>query len=365
VKHLLLAWVLLLHPLMLGALPAHAQDDAGYYDGSYADGGYDQAAVAGDEVPDLRALDPYGSWMDDATYGRVWEPSVRVGWAPYVDGYWTWTPAGWTWGSFEPWAWTFHYGRWVLLPVGWVWVPGSVWGPAWVDWFWGDGFVGWAPLSPFGVTVINQFVFVHDRDFCSRNLARLVVDHHLVPNDVVHRWQHRDPMHERPPGLHHVERVSARPVTHLDRRPPGTIAPQRPGRAQLARPNVTPELGAARTTEARLGYPWRLGSTPVAARPSLDAAPAPRPSPVRIARPAVPSPFGARPPLRGADVPPIRRVPVAPPVVAGARLGMPVPRVPGAVAALHGGPGLARGVGRLPGAGGGLHGPTASGAIAR
>ena len=32
--------------------------------------------------------------------------------------------------------------------VGWLWVPGTDWGPAWVSWQHGDGYVGWAPLPP-------------------------------------------------------------------------------------------------------------------------------------------------------------------------------------------------------------------------
>jgi hypothetical protein len=57
---------------------------------------------------------------------------------------------GWTWVSEWEWGWApFHYGRWYChAHHGWVWIPGTVWGPAWVAWRCGDGFVGWAPLSP-------------------------------------------------------------------------------------------------------------------------------------------------------------------------------------------------------------------------
>ena len=132
----------------------------------------DDPPDVGDSAPDpgdyQDALAPYGTWNDTDAYGRIWQPAVAVGWQPYVQGHWAWTPYGWTWISYEPWGWTFHYGRWMLLPAGWYWVPGTVWGPAWVDWYWGDGFVGWAPLSPFAthVTVINHFVFVHVAHFC-------------------------------------------------------------------------------------------------------------------------------------------------------------------------------------------------------
>jgi hypothetical protein len=370
VTRLLLVLVLLLPPTLLGALPAHAQEDEGWDAGAYDDGAYDEAPGPDDEAPDPAALGAYGSWTDDGTYGRVWRPSVALGWEPYVDGYWAWTPYGWTWVSYEPWSWTFHYGRWAEASVGWVWVPGSVWGPAWVDWYWGDGFVGWAPLPPFGVTVINQFVFVHERDFCSRHLARTVVDHHLVPNDVVHGWQHRDRTHGRPPGLHHIERASGRPVPRFDRRPPGSRAPRRADGTRLARPGVVPRLGAARGTEARLGSPWRLGGAqgtataqprlvreggqPNLARPGVvprlgaargggTAVAAARPPDWAVPRrdPGV----APRPPVQRAQAPSFR----APAPGRGA-LRMPAPRLPGAIGGFRGG---------APGGGGrrgGLHG---------
>jgi hypothetical protein len=33
-------------------------------------------------------LDRYGRWHDTPSYGRVWFPDVRPGWAPYRDGHW-------------------------------------------------------------------------------------------------------------------------------------------------------------------------------------------------------------------------------------------------------------------------------------
>ena len=57
---------------------------------------------------------------------------------------------GWYWDSREPYGWaTYHYGRWALTAdYGWVWVPGAEWGPAWVDWRYGGGYAGWAPMPP-------------------------------------------------------------------------------------------------------------------------------------------------------------------------------------------------------------------------
>ena len=96
-------------------------------------------------------LDPYGSWVEVAGYGRCWRPlGLSEGWRPYSEGYWAYTDAGWTWVSYEPFgSVVYHYGRWLRLTnVGWVWVPGREWGPAWVSWRYGDEYVGWAPLPP-------------------------------------------------------------------------------------------------------------------------------------------------------------------------------------------------------------------------
>jgi hypothetical protein len=96
-------------------------------------------------------LSPLGEWVEVDGYGYVWHPSgVDEDWAPYTDGYWTYTDAGWTWVSYEEWGGIcYHYGRWVnLLDYGWCWVPGFDWGPAWVSWRSSEEYVGWAPLPP-------------------------------------------------------------------------------------------------------------------------------------------------------------------------------------------------------------------------
>lgn len=117
-------------------------------------------------------LAPYGRWAVSAHFGTVWLPrQISTQWRPYSVGYWTYTDAGWTWVSDEPWAWaTYHYGRWVFDPaLGWVWVPDTVWGPAWVVWRSGPDYTGWAPLPP-GVVVsgvidprLDSFAFVFVR----------------------------------------------------------------------------------------------------------------------------------------------------------------------------------------------------------
>jgi hypothetical protein len=101
-------------------------------------------------------LSPYGRWVDNAQYGRVWicnEPGFR----PYYDdGHWEYTADGWTWVSDYPWGWApFHYGRWAEINgYGWGWVPGYDWAPAWVSWCDNDDYYGWAPLGPgLGISI--------------------------------------------------------------------------------------------------------------------------------------------------------------------------------------------------------------------
>lgn len=98
------------------------------------------------------ALSPHGDWVYSDDYGYVWQPTVaqQGDWAPYTDGYWSYTDGGWTWVSNEDFGWaTYHYGRWIRLDDYWTWVPGYEWAPAWVSWReTEDDHVGWAPLPP-------------------------------------------------------------------------------------------------------------------------------------------------------------------------------------------------------------------------
>jgi hypothetical protein len=128
------------------------------YDDSVAqsyDDGYDPRAYQQFE----ETLAPYGSWVDDPEYGRVWQPSSSVvgsEFCPYAsNGSWVLTEFGWTWNSGWDWGWApFHYGRWTMMANrGWGWIPGTIWGPAWVSWRSGGGYVGWAPLPPRQVTI--------------------------------------------------------------------------------------------------------------------------------------------------------------------------------------------------------------------
>src|SRR5206468_13060996 len=96
------------------SIPLFAQEDdaesAGQAAAEVAPGDYQQA------------LAPYGAWVDDGSYGHVWQPAVGEEWQPYVDGSWAWTCDGWTWATDETGGRTLHYGRCTLYTVyDWVW----------------------------------------------------------------------------------------------------------------------------------------------------------------------------------------------------------------------------------------------------
>jgi hypothetical protein len=173
-----------------------------------------------------QALSPSGYWVDEPQFGHVWRPYVDWGWRPYVDGHWAWTSYGWTWVSDEDWGWTFHYGRWGFSNLyGWVWTPGVVWGPAWVDWFWGDGFVGWVPLGPRGFVVVPTYwTYVHDYAFCAPRVTNVIVVHDRLPTYIVHHREHGWGR-ERAPDFRDIEHVSRHRIEQMDHRPERSIAP--------------------------------------------------------------------------------------------------------------------------------------------
>ena len=157
-------------------------------------------------------LAAYGRWVEHPRYGYVWHPSdVDDDWRPYTRGHWVHTEEhGWLWASDEPWGWaTYHYGRWALDEEdGWFWVPGSEWGPAWVDWRFGDGHIGWAPLGPevrwrgdsfdYGSVdysaprYMPYWIFVRDEHFLSRGIYR-----HCAPPSSKCRHSPADPVEHK------------------------------------------------------------------------------------------------------------------------------------------------------------------------
>jgi hypothetical protein len=104
-----------------------------------------------DDSGDVVALDGYGDWSYNNTYGSyVWRPRVAAGWTPYSNGSWYYTPIGQTWWSYDPWGWyPFHYGNWFFDASfsSWCWSPANVYSPAWVYWGYSSGYVGWCPVG--------------------------------------------------------------------------------------------------------------------------------------------------------------------------------------------------------------------------
>jgi hypothetical protein len=162
---------------------AGAQNDGMYASGEYALGedadSYDDSDPAA--LTDFRTtLDPYGTWVDDSTYGTVWVPSrtaVGADFVPYTTaGHWVYDD-DWVWVSDYEWGWApFHYGRWVYIDGrGWAWIPGRVYAGAWVGWGWDAdyAYVGWYPLGPAfiwwgGVAVGYSFYWGPRWAYCPR-----------------------------------------------------------------------------------------------------------------------------------------------------------------------------------------------------
>lgn len=98
-------------------------------------------------------LNNYGTWISDREWGWVWQPrGVLPGWRPYTQGQWLVAEGfGMYWQSYEPFGWAvYHYGRWAWWgdSRGWVWIPDKTWGPGWVNWAYGEGYIAWTPMPP-------------------------------------------------------------------------------------------------------------------------------------------------------------------------------------------------------------------------
>ncbi len=111
--------------------------------------------LGGVNHPGVHSLDHHGHWYNYGSHGHVWVPTVAVGWTPFRHGRWGYLAGGWTWISYEPWGWLpYHYGRWIYYGprARWAWVPGGFnrWHAAHVDFYWGNGYVGWAPRGYYG-----------------------------------------------------------------------------------------------------------------------------------------------------------------------------------------------------------------------
>jgi uncharacterized membrane protein YgcG len=271
-------------------------------------------------------LGPYGQWVDTGegpNDGHAWRPDPDVvgeDFQPYATGgHWVSSDWGWTWESDYPWGWApFHYGRWALTPSwGWVWYPGTVWAPAWVDWRFGGGYIGWAPLPPVGFAVVVQpwrpyWCFVPSNVFIYRDVWA-----YRLPVDRIHSaYAATVPVHQAVsygrarwyagPPVPQVEHAVGRPVPRVTGftppapgrvqsvlppsrgLAPGAIAP-RPGQPF---PGVTPVRPP--TPVAPGGAGWRVPPSPGPSRGSYPGGggvtPAPRPAPSPPSGPSAPGP---------------------------------------------------------------------------
>ncbi len=221
-------------------------------------------------------FDDYGSWNYTASYGYVWRPLPAYAgpeWSPYCDGRWAYTPWGTTWIPFEPWGWApSHYGRWTfIVGFGWGWVPGVVFSPAWVAWYWGDGWIGWTPYGYNGpcwgprgwlsVNITNIYV---------NNITTVVIGHPNPPPATIPPILPRpnyDPPVRLGPGLSGPGKMLGPPRAggiaggiHLT---PGDVAAYREGRvdmASLRRQVLTERPGG-------IGRPGLTGISSVPERP--------------------------------------------------------------------------------------------------
>lgn len=172
------------------------------------------------------ALLPYGNWYDDRDHGRVWRPQVSTTWRPYADGAWADSPWGWMWTSSEAWAWTFHYGSWTWTDAyGWVWIPGNTWGPAWVRWFWADGFVGWTPFPRAGALTLEQFVFVRERDFSASHVRTVAMSPRNLPPRVQDGFLNGGAALQRAPDPEQMGRLASQPMQRIAEKPLASLAP--------------------------------------------------------------------------------------------------------------------------------------------
>jgi hypothetical protein len=197
----------------------------------------------------------HGNWfvMDD--YGWVWTPRyVSSDWRPYTRGRWVWSDDyGWLWLSSDSFGWaTCHYGRWFYdTGRGWVWVPGREWGPAWVSWRTGGGYVGWAPLTPeyrWGANVgfragnfdvdlriaPRQYVFVPERHFAEEGAHRRALPYARnaefvdVTRNITNYARVGDRIVNRGVTVQEVERASGRRITRYRVEESASLAPRAP-----------------------------------------------------------------------------------------------------------------------------------------
>lgn len=248
------------------------------------------------------ALADYGEWTLIEPWGWVFRPHVnQVAWRPYREGFWV--PSdyyGWTWVSTEPFGWaTYHYGDWAYDSYqGWVWIPGIDWGPAWVDWGAGDGYIGWAPLGPVGgnwdTVPGGPFLYVPMAQLPATDLSTLVQkasdlrgklgDMEPVENPA----EHQGVRFNRGPRFDMIERSTGQPLARVKLEDHGPLAPGAGAHAKPLPPGRAPAdtiAAVRRAAEEATSEARGIAASKSGAPPQLRVL---RPLKPRLEKPAPP-----------------------------------------------------------------------------
>jgi len=287
---------------MLG-VPSTARAQSADDEGALAEGEVAAEGDPGVSFDTFQApLAAYGEWVEVGSWGRAWRPyRVAAGWRPYYLGHWAYSDDGWLWVSDEPFGWaTYHYGRWAFEPGwGWIWVPGYEWAPAWVDWRYNEGCVGWFPMTPLGFivqrAVYEHWVFVPSTHFVGFSVHTVA----FTPGQVQANW---DTTVISRGGVHRASAVPGAPSagphdSPIFGGPPRHFAEQRLGHAiEPVRPVAVgspAELGRGSAAgELQIFRPPRAMARPSVARePSsqIDRRPIEHVGPAPAVRPAEPA----------------------------------------------------------------------------
>src|SRR3989442_12946515 len=101
--------VLVIAAMLIGVIPSVARAQGAGISVDVSLGAPPGEAVSSVDVF-YDQLSPYGVFVDDGRYGRVFIPE-QTDFVPYTVGHWEYTDLGFVWISTEPFSWpTSHYG---------------------------------------------------------------------------------------------------------------------------------------------------------------------------------------------------------------------------------------------------------------
>jgi hypothetical protein len=217
-------------------------------------------------------LRDYGTWVETDRYGTIFCPHPDVlgaDFQPFSRGHWTMTEHGWTFVSNSKVSWvTDHYGHWVeagLTHCSWAWLPGSNWGPAWVEWRVSDRVIAWRPKPykgppvrmalPQGVTLPRLaippelyskdgrdagFIAVNDNDFTARRIENVA----LAGSQLYAALRETEPLRDPRAGLHSAERQQIAARIEAKRAAMAANRAGEPANSGTSSPTGTPGTGS-------------------------------------------------------------------------------------------------------------------------